>query len=502
MKLRPTTHQDAIQATAASDALLDQIFSPGLAEAIKQAPGRGRHRIIITALLPNVATLLNRDLAGMAKQIPFGDAVRERTSSQWFKARTRDLVYGGASLSTIASVHGLGRSIRSRHIFPVLVKARLLKSIGDAAGAWSQALSDLFVAEKPEAESNAGAADGAAAAEASAPGKPDEPKAAGKKAVKSRSEVKRDQGIEEHGEGFLSQPIVLGDREIDVVAQIAETMHGKGIKPEELRTVIAEAGKSEKSFTGKYGERLGDATKLVYSAVASLRATGTWAGIDAVLYGRFITSDLVTRLDPAVHVAHGIGVIALAKAIDFFSVRDQIVEDGGTAHINNTEVTTSLRHQHLVIDLDQMWTNLGPSAAADAIADLVCWLVGVTAGGVPGAKLGGTAPYQAAEGMVVEIGRHTPRSHVGAFVTALQPKRGENLYQIARERLAAYIAEKDAEHGAPERRFATACMPLEDAQKGSVAEICAALRAWIMTEWVSPDDRAAAAASVAESAAE
>ncbi len=478
----------------------NQVFSEALEKAIAEAVGCGRHRIIITALLPNVATLLNRDLAGMVKQILHGDAIRERTSSQWFKARTRDLAYGGASLSTIAAAHGLGRSVRSRHIFPVLVKARLAKKIGEAAGAWSQALSDLFVAEKPEENK---AASPAAAPEAgnADPVKAEDSKAAGKKGGKSRSEAKRDQGIEEHGEGFLSQPIVLGDKEIEVAAQIAEAMHESGIKPEDLRAVIDEATKSEKAFTAKYGERLGDSTKTIYNAVASLRSMGSWAGIDAVLYGRFATSDLVTRLDPAVHVAHGIGVTPLAKTIDFFSVRDQI-NDEGTAHINNTEVSSTLRHQHLVVDLDQMWANLGPSASKDAVADLVCWLVGVTASGVPGAKVGGTAPYQAAEGLVVEIGRHMPRSHVGAFVTAIQPKRGENLYEIARQRLAAYITEKDAENGAPERRYASTSMPLDGAQKGAVPEICAALRSWITTEWAPPRTGAEVDAAVATIAAE
>src|SRR5690606_16863878 len=144
------------------------------------------------------------------------------------------------------------------------------------------------------------------------------------------------------------------------------------------------------------------------------------AGLDAALFGRMITGDILARSDAAVHVAHAFTVNALETEPDYFTAVDDITQDSGeqgSGHINISELTSGLYYSYVVIDLPLLVSNLQGCHQRDwANADrslagkVVEQLIGLIATVSPGAKLGSTAPYGSADTVVVEAGNRQPRS--------------------------------------------------------------------------------------------
>lgn len=332
------------------------------------------------------ASLLNRDDAGLAKRIPFGNASRLRVSSQCQKRHWREAL--------VQALPELPDGLRTRSFFTRAVLPRLLaKDLPqDVAEALIQTLAKGVV----------------------------------------------DGGVKDNGE--LSQPVLFGLREADYFADMLASLHQRGLSRDEAVKALGERLKSSEEKKN----------------ITAMRAAA--AGLTAALFGRFVTSDLLARVDAPVHVAHAFTVHAAASEMDYFTVVDDLQTDDetGAAHANQSELGAGLYYGYVVVDLPLLISNLHGcerqdwrSQSQETTRRLLAQLVQTIASQSPGAKLGATAPYSRAELVLLETGREQPRTLANAYLQALQFKSAQQSpMQQACERMGEHLAHFDAMYGA------------------------------------------------------
>ena len=228
---------------------------------------------------------------------------------------------------------------------------------------------------------------------------------------------------------YTDQVIVLGEPEIAFLTNLA-----------------AELAKDDAERTAKAV----DAYFKDKANKANLKALVIGSGLDAAIFGRMVTSDLMARSDAAVHVAHSFTVHAEETEPDYFSALDDLVAaegELGSAHINTSELTSGLFYTYVVVDLHQLVDNLSSDRAL--AAEVIRRLVHLIATVSPGAKLGATAPYACAEMMLAESGARQPRTLANAFMT---PVSKQGAKEKASAAISEYLGRYDAVYGAHERR--------------------------------------------------
>lgn len=368
------------------------------------------------------AALLNRDDAGFAKRMPFGGATRTRISSQCQKRHWR-LFDGEGSLRTLDARD----SIRSRHTFEVEIAQPLVKE-GGLEEAKVRAVVGLL------ADAVLGKSDKAKADEDG--GK----KGKGKKAKEA-----------EAGPIKTNQLTILGRPEIEFLKKLAG-----GIASE-----INTAEEAEEAVKLKFDKE----------QQKNLKEMVMGAGLDAALFGRMVTSDILARGDAALHVAHAFTVHAEASEADYFTAVDDLKPEGedtqGSAHINAQELTSGLYYGYVVVDVPLLVSNLTgcdrkawESADRTLAAKVVERVVQLVATVTPGAKRGSTAPYATAHAVLVEAGNSQPRTLANAFLRAVPDKNGDLLVNTYAQ-LAEYLAEGDAMYGRTTDRRLAAMLPTE-----------------------------------------
>ena len=343
------------------------------------------------------AALINRDDSGLAKRMPFGNAIRTRISSQCLKRHWRTAEDDFA----IRKATSDGLAIRSRNI----VERRVIDPLRDA----TQYEEDVL--KVVEDAFNVG--------------------------------VYGDSGTTERGR----QPLLLGLPEVEYLrARAAEILNAH------LDDAKAAGDAAKQLFQVRAGE--GENFR------AFRKQAGLPGGIEGALFGRMVTSDPAANIEAAVHVAHAFTVHQEESESDYFSVVDDLQtddEDGGAAHIGDTELTAGLFYGYVVVDLPGLVSNLEGCEANDWIdadrelaADVIERLVHLIATVSPGAKRGSTAPYSYAELMLIEAGSRQPRSLANAFRNPVAPQLSD-----AVSALAIHLDRLDAAYGAHERRRLT-----------------------------------------------
>jgi len=359
------------------------------------------------------AALLNRDDAGFAKRIPFGGVTRTRVSSQCLKRhwRTSDSEH---ALSNIQVDGGsVPMSIRSRRTFERFVLAPLVKEgVGKAiAEAVTNAVMDKALGAKDKAQ----------------------------------DKDKKEAGKKEKRPGRSEQVTVFGRSEMEFFLSQALSICGKIDEPKKAKEAVKEHFKK-------------DAKKNLESLMSA-------AGLDAALFGRMVTGDILARGDAAIHVAHAFTVHAEAAETDYFSAVDDLLADAeeaalGSGHINTSELTSGLYYGYVVVDIpllvsniegceDKDWIKADRSLAGEVVERLLHLVARVS----PGAKLGSTAPYAYAHFVLAEAGNSQPRSLANAFLAPVRER--PDLLHNSYASLAGHIADLDGMYGrTTERRFA------------------------------------------------
>ena len=388
------------------------------------------------------ASLLNRDDAGFAKRIPFGGAVRTRISSQCLKRHWRTFD-GDDSLTSIALDSGAAEpmSIRSRRTFEHYVYTPLVQEGVDAeiAEAVTRAFMDGLLGESARKRAER-EAEGAGTT------------SGGRKGKGKRKET---QGGTDEGAGDsetaakepdvrTSQVTVLGHPEIEFVLAQARGVAGSVAKPEDAKVAVA------------------DLLKKQAKNIESLKRA---CGLDAAVFGRMITSDILARSDAAIHVAHAFTTHDEASETDYFSAMDDLLDvtgerELGSGHINTAELTSGLYYSYIVVVVPLLVSNLDgvprrewASAHRRLAAEIVRRLVHLIATVSPGAKRGSTAPYSYAHMVLLEAGNAQPRSLANAFLTPVSQR--PDIVRNSYEALAAHAEELDTMFGRTvERRLA------------------------------------------------
>ena len=366
------------------------------------------------------AALLNRDDSGLAKRMPFGGSVRTRVSSQCLKRhwRTADDEFA------LGAIEGAADAIRSRNV----VDRRVIQPLR-VGGAFPDELLDAVQTEFNQA-------------------------------------VYGSSGATESGR----QPLLLGLPEVEYLQTKA-------------RAICEEHSDDAKAA--------GEAAKLLFQTarrneerdnfVAFRQQASLPGGLVGALFGRMVTSDPGANIDAAVHVSHAFTVHAEESESDYFSVVDDLQEpdeDAGAAHIGDMELTAGLFYGYVVVDVPGLVSNLEGCDAGDwqsgnreLAAKVVEHLVHLIATVSPGAKLGSTAPYAAADLMLIEAGSRQPRSLANAYRRAAPP-----LTDAATGALCDYLGGLDECYGAREARRVMSVEPCEVPRAERLS--CDALAAW------------------------
>jgi CRISPR system Cascade subunit CasC len=344
------------------------------------------------------AALLNRDDAGLAKRLPYGDAVRTRISSQCLKRHWR-VADDSFSLTNL----GFELEKRSTYFLDEIRKYLRKNAISD----------DVSLA-----------------------------------AVEGLSEGLKLNRDDKKKDKFKTKEVLfLGVKEVDYlnsfVLEIArQHTDGKAVK---------QAVKDYVETKPKDGKGVRENLKVMFDQ----------CGLASALFGRMVTSDVLASRDASVYVAHAFTVHGAQTENDYFTAVDDILNDAdevGSAGIFDTELASGLYYGYLVVDVPQLvanlegvnikdWATATPEqrALAGRVVQSLLHLVATVS---PGAKRGSTAPFEWAKFMLVEAGDWQPRSLAGAFQNAL-PLAQSALRQAAVQRMTEEIGRMDAAYGAP-----------------------------------------------------
>lgn len=367
--------------------------------------------IQIHSLVSYPAVLLNRDDAGLAKRISYGGAVRTRISSQCLKRRWRTADDDWGLDKT-----GLDLSVRSREIFEYELRPAILR---DHPGIDQAALDEA----------------GRALSRAIYGDKADD--------VKKR------------------QALLLGWPELEFLK--AELV--KLLTEHPTKDAVAEAAKTH--FKAKEG-------KANFAAMRA-QAGSLAAGLEAALFGRMVTSDPAANTDAAIHVAHAFTVHAQESETDYFTVVDDLKsrdpdEDSGSAGIFDTELTSGLFYEYIVVDVPTLVANITGKPATDwdksdtdraLPAKVVEHLLHLIATISPGAKKGSTAPYAHASALLVEAGSRQPRALAKAFEKPIITQKGNSQSGAAIAALFDWMGKFDGMYGRKEIRRYAALDPVD-----------------------------------------
>ena len=339
------------------------------------------------------AALLNRDDAGLAKRLPYGDKVRTRISSQCLKRHWR-VADDAFALSRL----GVSMAVRSREI-PRLIRDRLM-----AAGV-VEPMAQLAV----EGLRAAGLVDKA-------------------------KDLKGKDALE------TGQAVLLGHAEIDFLVQRCAKLVAEHPEEKALKAAIAGFLKAEKKNIEalRMGSGLESALfgRMVTSDVLASRDAAIYVAHAFTVHEAQVENDYFTVVDDLLQEvgesgSAGIFDTELASGLYYGYVVVDVPQ--------------------LVANLEGVSINDWASATSEQRAlagQVVQHLLHLIATVSPGAKRGSTAPFEWAKFMLVEAGDWQPRSLAGAFQNALPPNQ-PTLRKAAVQRIADEIAQMDAAYGAP-----------------------------------------------------
>lgn len=307
------------------------------------------------------ASLLNRDDAGLAKRIPFGGFQRLRISSQCQKRHWREWMINRTELPN---------GTRSRHFFSRVLKRRLTDEGID------EILAHNLILHLAKGILTA----------------------SGEKDALDKDTL------------AMKQPVLFGKPEADYFIRLIQEAAKRG---------------DEQAAQGYLDEQIREGKKNFRVLLRQAGISDPTAGFEGALFGRFVTSDILARVDAPVHVAHAFTVHALDTEVDFFTVVDDLAEDEetGAAHANDMELGAGIFYGYMAVDIPLLVSNLTgcaqkewrdqESSDARALLDLLIHAIAQVS---PGAKLGATAPHARAEWILLETGSAQPRSLANAFL--------------------------------------------------------------------------------------
>jgi len=351
----------------------------------------------------------NRGMDGLPKTMYYGGVLRSRVSSQCIKAALR----GEFDPSAI----GLDATIRStvvaqKRIAPGLIAKGLSEPEAVAA---TNALMALFVGERDSSPAGAGSSEEVTSED-------DEKKGSAKKGKKVKDQPIMVEDL------VTSAPLVLGEREIEALIEVAYA-YAKFGAGHDLRKLVE--GKSKPQ--GPLGK-----------AIEALHAIKVQAGLDGALFGRMSTGVAISRVDSAVAVAHAMGVGAVQSVADAWTAQDQLRDTPGAGHISTRELISGVFLLEVYINVDDLRRNI-PGLSPDQERALIEMIVASVLRWQPVAMVGSTAPHADPGEALIVIGKGQPLSMARAY-----ERPCEHITEVAWERLLAHSEKIWARAGRPD----------------------------------------------------
>ena len=376
--------------------------------------------------------LLNRDDAGLAKRLPYGDAIRTRISSQCLKRHWR-MADDHFALTNL----GVPMAVRSRVTLDLirkkLIEGGLSEALAQSAG---EGLRDAGLLDKGGKESK------------------------GKEALAT------------------GQAVLLGYAEIDYLVKRCAELALESTDVKVFKAAIAQFLKDEKTNIAalKHGSGLESALfgRMVTSDVLASRDAAVYVAHAFTVHEAQVENDYFTVVDDLLREAG----------------------EQGSAGIFDTELTSGLYYGYVVVDVPQLIANLQgekskdwftlPAEKRELAGRVVQHLLHLIATVSPGAKRGSTAPFEWAKFLLVEVGDWQPRSLAGAFQNAL-PLNQSAIREGAVQMLSDEISKLDDAYGAPlDRRFlALDKVAVPNAQRLSLNDLATWVQAYI-TQGTAP----------------
>ena len=368
--------------------------------------------------------LLNRDDAGLAKRLPYGDAIRTRISSQCLKRHWR-MAEDQFSLTNL----GVPMAVRSRVTLDLirkkLIEGGLSEALAQSAG---EGLRDAGLLDKGGKESK------------------------GKEALET------------------GQAVLMGYAEIDYLVKRCSDLAQENTEAKALKAAIAKFLKDEKKNIEalKHGSGLESALfgRMVTSDVLASRDAAVYVAHAFTVHEAQVENDYFTVVDDLLREAG----------------------EQGSAGIFDTELASGLYYGYVVVDVPQLIANLEGESAKDwailpaekreLAGRVVHHLLSLIATVSPGAKRGSTAPFEWAKFLLVEVGEWQPRSLAGAFQNSLALNQPA-IREVAVQMLTDEISKLDEAYGATlDRRFlALDKVTVPNAQRLSLSD----LTTWVQT---------------------
>lgn len=339
------------------------------------------------------AALLNRDDAGLAKRLPYGDAIRTRISSQCLKRHWR-VADDAFALSRL----DVPMAVRSRET-PRLIRDRIV-----AAGV-TEALAQTAV----EGLRAAGLVDKA-------------------------KDLKGKDALE------TGQAVLLGYAEIEYLVKRCVALATEHVEEKALKAAIAAFLKEEKKNIEalRLGSGLESALfgRMVTSDVLANRDAAVYVAHAFTVHEAQVENDYFTVVDDLLREAGETGSAGIF---------DTELASGLYYGYLVVDVPQLVANLEGVSIHDWAAASPGQRELAGRVVQSLLYLVATVS---PGAKRGSTAPFEWAKFMLVEAGDWQPRSLAGAFQNAL-PLAQPELREAAVQRLAEEIGRMDAAYGAP-----------------------------------------------------
>jgi len=342
--------------------------------------------------------LLNRDDAGLAKRLPYGDAIRTRISSQCLKRHWR-VADDRFSLSAL----GVPMAIRSRTTLD-LIRRRMIER-GTAEELAQVAVEGL------------------------------------------RAGGLLDKGKDLKGADALEtgQAVLLGHAEIDYLVDRCAALATEHTQEKALKGAIANFLKEGKKNIEalRHGSGLESALfgRMVTSDVLASREAAVYVAHAFTVHEAQVENDYFTVVDD---LQRELGEQASAGIFD--------TELASGLYYGYVVVDVPQLVANLEGEKAEDWATL-PADRRELAGRVVQHLLHLIATVSPGAKRGSTAPFEWAKFMLVEAGDWQPRSLAGAFQNAI-PLNQPAIREAAVKALAEEIGRIDAAYGAPlARRF-------------------------------------------------
>src|SRR5690625_5293333 len=387
------------------------------------------------------ATLLNRDDAGFAKRLPFGGATRTRISSQSLKYHWRNF----RGENTLRDIEEFEPTYRSRETFQRRI-ARPLIDQGYPAPlvrAGTAALKELLLTGKKITKDSSG---------------------------KLIDPSKGRDNYDPWGELETSQITIFGEPEMRYLRNLLKSKIDE--LKEEYPVFWEDNDVKDKDIVSGVAEKLNDFSRG--DLKNNLKGLLSASGLNAAMFGRMVTSDILARGDAAIHVAHAFTTHEEESDSDYFSAVDEIRRDEpeesggvGAGHINSTELSSGLFYNYVVIDVPLLVSNLQGTSRKEwqqadktLAAEVSKRMVHIIATVSPGAKLGSTAPYSYAQCLLAEAGSSQQRTLANAFQDAVSTNSDgilKNTYQA----LSDFVEDLDQMYGKTTERRLAATGPTE-----------------------------------------